>query len=828
MVRSKASIVTLIAVLGGAWAICPANTYYVSTSGSDSAAGSSTAPFRTIQFAANTAQPGDTVIITGGTYRETVTPPTSGTAGNPITFAARSSDTVVVDGCDLVTGWTPNGNAFVAPIAGSLGQDKNQVFFDGQPLHQASYPTFGSDPVRPNLAAAAAGTNATTIVDPNLTQPAGYWVGARIWLLGGNQFWEPFVATTGTVIASAPGTLSLQLDPGSSTTSDFAACAGTRYNLIGGGLSQPGQPGEWTIGGTDSQLNLLPPLVAGTPIGHTVELKKRALGFNLQGKSYINLSGLTFFAASANLASANYCSITNCMFSYVSHFNSMTAKGGWDPRVDTGVILSGTGNTLSNSVVQYSAGNGVVVQGTNNTVSNCVIRGADYAAGDAAGIHVEGVGHSILNNTIFESGRSGILHSNLSGGTISGNDISLFGMLTKDCGGTYAYQTNGSGTIISYNWVHDTNDSVIPGRRSMNGIYLDSGCANHVVHHNMVWNVEGGVCLNTPSPNNLLANNNFGNKGQGCSVGGTLTNVASTFVNNILSTAIPTSTGITWTANVSNMDPAYTDPLVENFTLKTTSPAYGTGVVVPNITAVNPPDVGAYQTGSTQWIPGSTQAPLAPCGLSASPSGSNVFVSWIASKGAKSYNVYARTATQGAFTLLANVSTPSATVTVPSGVGNLEFIVSGLSSAAEGPHSASVFAEPLGTAGVYPSSGGSLTGALSLSTDTAATNGLYVGRFTPGSFIVFGGVDGGLGGQKTFTVRYANGTSLRTMNISVNGGAPIAMTFPWTHGFAGKGNAAVFGKSAIKLTLNPGPTNTIRIISPTVGQTIDLDSIQIS
>ncbi len=45
-----------------------ATTYYVAPSGSDSAAGTSQAPFKTIQRATNLVNPGDTVIVRDGTY----------------------------------------------------------------------------------------------------------------------------------------------------------------------------------------------------------------------------------------------------------------------------------------------------------------------------------------------------------------------------------------------------------------------------------------------------------------------------------------------------------------------------------------------------------------------------------------------------------------------------------------------------------------------------------------------------------------------------------------------------------------------------------------
>ena len=60
-------------------------TYYVSAeNGSDSNNGTSlNTAFKTIQKAADMATAGDTVLIGGGVYRETVTPAHSGTSANP-------------------------------------------------------------------------------------------------------------------------------------------------------------------------------------------------------------------------------------------------------------------------------------------------------------------------------------------------------------------------------------------------------------------------------------------------------------------------------------------------------------------------------------------------------------------------------------------------------------------------------------------------------------------------------------------------------------------------------------------------------------------------
>jgi parallel beta-helix repeat protein len=76
----------------------PAGAYYVSTSGSDSNPGTSAAPWRTVQKAADTVPAGATVIVRSGTYAGfTVT--RSGTPSDPTVFQADSAGSApVLDG----------------------------------------------------------------------------------------------------------------------------------------------------------------------------------------------------------------------------------------------------------------------------------------------------------------------------------------------------------------------------------------------------------------------------------------------------------------------------------------------------------------------------------------------------------------------------------------------------------------------------------------------------------------------------------------------------------------------------------------------------------
>lgn len=86
-------------------------TYHVSTSGSDTNAGTEALPFRMIQKAANTVSVGDKVLIHAGFYNEMVTINASGNVNNYIVFEAAGDGEVVIDGgCTRTNNILINGN----------------------------------------------------------------------------------------------------------------------------------------------------------------------------------------------------------------------------------------------------------------------------------------------------------------------------------------------------------------------------------------------------------------------------------------------------------------------------------------------------------------------------------------------------------------------------------------------------------------------------------------------------------------------------------------------------------------------------------------------
>ena len=93
----KTYFMLLLAVLMAAG--CSANEYHVSTKGNDLNAGSASKPYRTISAAAAIAQPGDTITVHQGVYRERINPPRGGTSDDErIVYQAATDEKVAING----------------------------------------------------------------------------------------------------------------------------------------------------------------------------------------------------------------------------------------------------------------------------------------------------------------------------------------------------------------------------------------------------------------------------------------------------------------------------------------------------------------------------------------------------------------------------------------------------------------------------------------------------------------------------------------------------------------------------------------------------------
>lgn len=590
-------------------------SFYVSTNGADGNPGTLALPLRTIQSAASRVQPGDTVFIRGGTYRESVVPVRSGLSEKPITFTLFEKEPVVISGADVVAAenWTHVSNSIFQASVACVLDGGNQVFVDGQMMNEARFPNTTLNISRPVklLAESASSMGARpqsigVITNAALIQPPGYWIGATLNIVLG----KVWCAETVRVTDSGPGWLKFNFKKGE----DYQPVVGNPFFLTGK-ASQLDAPGEWFYDSARRRLRLQTP-AEDNPAQHRVETKARQYAFDLRGKSHIVVRGLEIFAATVIMDERSRQNLLDGLTArYVSHYSELER---WRSGLaDSGIILNGQSNILQNCVIAFSAGNGVALSGNGNIVSNNVIHDVDYSGGVGAGINT-GAGCRdavIVRNSIYDVGHRMIDMGHLKNGLIAYNDLSHGGLQVTDFGGIYAAATDGENTRICYNQIHDTDapSSGLPRPNNSKGIYLDNGSSNYVVDHNVTWNVEKALVLNSRegtdeiNRNNLILNNtlagaswSFGWKN--CPSPGTL------IANNIFLAKAEPGVGATVSHNLfPDTDPRFVPET--HFELQADSPARKAGLVREPYAVAKigiAPDLGAFPYGVPPWTAGAS------------------------------------------------------------------------------------------------------------------------------------------------------------------------------------------------------------------------------
>lgn len=203
--------------------------------------------------------------------------------------------------------------------------------------------------------------------------------------------------------------------------------------------------------------------------------------------------------------------ITNSTMRYGTHF-VFSEKIGESADVElgrNGVFVLGDRNVVRNSEIAHSAGSGMVMRGDGNIVENSLIHDIGYRGTYTSGVLFQGTGSKLLRSTIFRSGRDLLHISECRTCEFSFNLLHDSTLLTDDSGAIYAFGRDLAGTTIDHNWIwgRTSTEWNVPGIQL--GIYLDNGTRNALVHHNVISGLgdKAGIGTNTPHQGLVLCNN---------------------------------------------------------------------------------------------------------------------------------------------------------------------------------------------------------------------------------------------------------------------------------------------------------------------------------
>ncbi len=601
--------------------------YFVSAEGSDDNSGTINRPFKTVQKCADVVQPGETCWLREGIYRETIKPAVSGTSEKPVTFAAYKNENVTISGTEIVTGWSLDRNSIFStnvslPIDGykDTGFLANQVFVNGVMMPEARFPNLDEkrDFLRPTLIGGglkSEGGTAASIENSEVPTLSQGWTGAKVWA---NEW---YTTRTGTITGGKTEKLTAQM------TASWEQ--GGFWLYFFGKLELLDSPGEWFYKSNKKTLYLWSP---NSKKPSQVEFKQRNFAFDLSDRSYINVRNINLFANTITTSDRSTgIVIDGIRAKYISHHmtlpplpeteqapNSDGALVLASHAHDTGIQLRGSGNTLKNSVIEWSSGNGVLLEGKNHQVTNNIIASTNYMVSYAAPVRINGNGHQITHNTITRAGRdainidwhtAGIDGRNLE---IAYNDISQFGMLSTDLGAIYACcHINLEGGSIHHNWIRDTK--AFSNAWGTRGIYLDLESFNSTIHHNVVWNLIWGkdnynLLVGSPRGRDRVFNNTF--LGEVTMEGGPVETRNNIFAGSKSIAADKQSNNLFMNTDIKfSQPPTEESKSIPDFSLQPDSPAVDAGVVIPGITddyVGDAPDIGAYERGKPVWKAGST------------------------------------------------------------------------------------------------------------------------------------------------------------------------------------------------------------------------------
>ncbi|MDU0353559.1 right-handed parallel beta-helix repeat-containing protein [Paraglaciecola aquimarina] len=605
------SVLALVCSLGAS-----AKTIYVDTSGDDANNdGSEIAPYATFQKANANLVAGDTLIVGGGVYRQTMKITASGTAEAPILVRAKTGENVVIKATEEISGWTHyTGDIYSANVNMDITEWSRNIYQNGELMQIARWPNdvdndaYTIDTHVINELSTASSIKVSGVPDVDLT-------GGYMWYLGqhsGTSWTKQITSNTASEIVFPEINVARWPYSNHNPAEFFEGGYGRFY--VYGKLALLDHPREWHYD-ANTQTLYFQSVDGSMPSDSSVEYTARERAIEING-SHVDVEGISAWGGNVKL-NGRYIRYANSNVTYGSQRRNNYAPDSGASITDGSINVIGMHNLVENNVVHHGSNNGIHVAGWANAGDFAVIQNNEIRYFDTLGIHASlirsnGDNVKILKNTVSHVGRDAIYVSGFNN-EFAYNDVSYAGMINNDGGLFYTVgNTENRNIEVHHNWFHDAMRRDYHDQK-MAGIYLDNDSKGFLVHHNVVWNVPWtGLQLNWDNWDNHMYHNTF------IDVGGAMgewingRNPRDNRVWNNFSTDADwiRSDAYDLDSNIISALSQFVNADGHDFMPHATSLLLDAGRVIDDVEGFNKafagtaPDVGAYEAGGTLWTAG--------------------------------------------------------------------------------------------------------------------------------------------------------------------------------------------------------------------------------
>ncbi len=462
-----------------------ANRYVSSINGSTSGTGTQGNAYKNLsQLTALAA--GDTVFLEcGSLFRESISLFAVGNAGANLVFTSYGNGAKpIISGADTVQNWTQDGNKFYATVTGSVGNffanNKEQVV--ARTPDEGTYYQLDS-------------AQTTYLKDADLTQPNGYWNGAKICVHTAQWCWEKSSVSNyqnGKVDYSSPLSLA--------ALSKFGYFFYNKDSCLNAAK-------EWYYDSINSSLYFIPQ--SGNPNSFLCEVSSRASGILFQNTaSYVSISNIRFEKQSnVGIVLGNqskHVTIYNCEF--FGQYNH-------------GIQTRGKYHLIQNCSFEEVDGHGIDMnQGGNAEVSHCTFKNIGQFRNSGIGgqancsaIAVNFADSCWLHHNVIDS--TGYCGISCDGAycIVECNIASHCMLLNNDGAPFKAFGALSHHSVFRNNIAHDTQGNTegnFNGTFQTPGFYFDNYVNNNTFENNTCYNIsQKGIFQNSGSSNNYILGN---------------------------------------------------------------------------------------------------------------------------------------------------------------------------------------------------------------------------------------------------------------------------------------------------------------------------------